>query len=103
LEQNKLKQRTDTIYHADLAEVLKATARYGHGVAWLPKTAVDAALGSGQLVNLLDTGMGIRNADELSVDLPIILLWQEPLTEQGELIAARAIAARAKRRISNAR
>jgi DNA-binding transcriptional LysR family regulator len=90
LQQRKMKHRADAIYHADLAEVLKAMARNVDGVAWLPRTAVGAALQSGQLVSLVDQGGWIRNSDGLKVELPIRLFWKEPLSEQGDLIVARA-------------
>ena len=87
---NKLKRKAAVVHHADLAEVLKALARNGHGVAWLPKTAVGAYLQFGQLLNLLDPVVGIRNGAGLKVLLPIRLFWKEPLTEHAELIAAKA-------------
>jgi DNA-binding transcriptional LysR family regulator len=63
LKHNATPVHLDRVYETDMAEGLKAMAREGHGVAFLPQSAVQKDLQSGKLVSAgsgLDLTLDIR-------------------------------------------
>jgi LysR family transcriptional regulator, hypochlorite-specific transcription factor HypT len=62
----------DRVYETDMAEGLKAMALAGHGVAFLPHSAVEDAVAAGELIRLDRVGRGMA-ADRFTLTMEIRL------------------------------
>jgi DNA-binding transcriptional LysR family regulator len=63
----------DRIYETDMAEALKAMALAGHGVAFLPHSAVEDAVAAGELIRLDRTASRGLAADRFTLIMEIRL------------------------------
>ena len=72
----------DRIYETDMAEALKAMAIAGHGVAFLPHSAVEDAVAAGALVRLDRPARGVA-ADRFTLTMEI-RLYRDKLAVAGE-------------------
>jgi len=70
----------DKVYETDMAEGLKAMTTAGHGIAFLPHSAVADELASGRLVRLDAPGSG-PHAEKLTVSMEI-RLYRDRLAAQ---------------------
>jgi LysR family transcriptional regulator, hypochlorite-specific transcription factor HypT len=71
----------DRVYETDMAEGLKAMALAGHGIAFLPHSAVEDAVAQGKLIRL---DRGTRGAPEGQFTLDMeIRLYRDKLAAQG--------------------
>ncbi|WP_262054581.1 substrate-binding domain-containing protein, partial [Burkholderia thailandensis] len=71
----------DKVYETDMAEALKAMALAGHGVAFLPHSAVEDALAGGRLVKLGRAAKGAAEPFTLTME---IRLYRDKLAVQGD-------------------
>jgi DNA-binding transcriptional LysR family regulator len=71
----------EKVYETDMAEGLKAMAIAGHGIAFLPHSAVADALASGQLLDL-DAAARAEGSARFSLDMEI-RLYRDKLSVQG--------------------
>jgi DNA-binding transcriptional LysR family regulator len=71
----------DRVYETDMAEGLKAMALAGHGVAFLPHSAVEDAIASGSLIRLDRSARGGTHPFTLTMD---IRLYCDKLALQGD-------------------
>ena len=78
----------DRVYETDMAEGLKSMALAGHGIAFLPHSAVADALNAGKLARLglpmANAGSGIGGSDSDSSDFTLgmeIRLYRDKLAE----------------------
>ena len=71
----------DRVYETDMAEGLKVMAVEGHGVAFLPASAVQREVASGQLVPV--AGAGASEWADLSVTLDIRAYREKPSRREG--------------------
>ncbi|HEY1608061.1 MAG TPA: LysR family transcriptional regulator [Paraburkholderia sp.] len=72
----------DQVYETDMAEGLKAMALAGHGVAFLPHSAVEDAVADGSLIRLDRATRGTR-AGQFTLDMEI-RLYRDKLAAQGD-------------------
>ncbi|PLZ03330.1 LysR family transcriptional regulator [Burkholderia sp. WAC0059] len=72
----------DPIYETDMAEGLKAMALAGHGVAFLPHSAVEDELADGSLIRL-DRATRGAPAGQFTLDMEI-RLYRDKLAAQGD-------------------
>jgi len=72
----------DKVYETDMAEGLKAMALAGHGVAFLPHSAVEDAVEEGRLVRL-DRGTRGTPAGQFTLTMEI-RLYRDKLAAPGE-------------------
>lgn len=73
LKTSPLPVHLDRVYETDMAEGLKAMAREGHGIAFLPLSAVQKDIASGQLVRAgtgLEIAMDVRIYRQRPIDRP---------------------------------
>lgn len=82
LRQAKVPVHLDKVYETDMAEGLKAMAIEGHGLAFLPQSAVTKELASGQL---------LRAAADLSLSLQVRLYRAKPSAKGPAKGAAQAL------------
>jgi DNA-binding transcriptional LysR family regulator len=82
LLQTKTAVHLDKVYETDMAEGLKAMAIAGHGLAFLPQSAVTKELAAGQLINL---------GGALSVALQVRLYRARPSIKGPAKAAAQAL------------
>ena len=82
LRQAKVPVHLDKVYETDMAEGLKAMAIEGHGLAFLPQSAVNKELASGQL---------LRAAADLSLSLQVRLYRAKPSAKGPAKGAAQAL------------
>jgi len=73
----------DKIYETDMAEGLKAMTVAGHGIAFLPHSAVADEIASGQLVRLDAPGSG-PYAEKLTISLEIRLYRDRLVPQSGD-------------------
>ena len=78
----------ERVYETDMAEGLKVMALAGHGVAFLPESAVRAELRSGRLVAALGPGL---HAGEMSLTMDIRAYRQRPVGREGASGPAQAL------------
>jgi DNA-binding transcriptional LysR family regulator len=72
----------DQLYETDMAEGLKAMALAGHGIAFLPHSAVEDAVAEGKLIRL---DRAVRGTPEGQFTLTMeIRLYRDKLAAQGE-------------------
>lgn len=72
----------EQIYETDMAEGLKAMALAGHGIAFLPHSAVQDAVAEGKLIRLDRARRGIREGQfTLTME---IRLYRDTFTTQGD-------------------
>lgn len=81
----------DKIYETDMAEGLKAMTLAGHGIAFLPHSAVADEVASGRLVRLDAPGSGIY-AEKLTITMEIRLYRDRLVPQNGD--ARQALIAR---------
>ncbi len=81
----------DRVYETDMAEGLKVMALEGHGLAFLPASAVRAELAAGRLVPA-DEGGGVGEAGPLRMTLDIRAWRQKPGREGQRHVHATALA-----------
>lgn len=81
----------DKIYETDMAEGLKAMTLAGHGIAFLPHSAVADEVASGRLVRLDAPGSGIY-AEKLTITMEIRLYRDRLVPQDGD--ARQALIAR---------
>jgi len=72
----------DRVYETDMAEALKAMALAGHGVAFLPHSAVEDAVAAGDLIRLDRAARG-ANADRFTLTMEI-RLYRDKLAAAGD-------------------
>jgi DNA-binding transcriptional LysR family regulator len=72
----------DKVYETDMAEGLKAMALAGHGVAFLPHSAVEDAVEEGRLIRL-DRGTRGTPAGQFTLTMEI-RLYRDKLASQGD-------------------
>jgi LysR family transcriptional regulator, hypochlorite-specific transcription factor HypT len=72
----------DKVYETDMAEGLKAMALAGHGVAFLPHSAVEDAVEEGRLIRL-DRGTRGTPAGQFTLTMDI-RLYRDKLASQGD-------------------
>ncbi len=72
----------DKVYETDMAEGLKAMALAGHGVAFLPHSAVEDAVDEGRLVRL-DRGTRGTSAGRFTLTMDI-RLYRDKMASQGD-------------------
>jgi LysR family transcriptional regulator, hypochlorite-specific transcription factor HypT len=72
----------DKVYETDMAEGLKAMALAGHGVAFLPHSAVEDAVDEGRLIRL-DRGTRGTPAGQYTLTMDI-RLYRDKLAAQGD-------------------
>jgi DNA-binding transcriptional LysR family regulator len=72
----------DKVYETDMAEGLKAMALAGHGVAFLPHSAVEDAVEEGRLIRL-DKGTRGKPAGQFTVTMEI-RLYRDKFAAQGD-------------------
>lgn len=72
----------DRTYETDMAEALKAMAIAGHGVAFLPHSAVEDAVASGALIRLDRAARGVP-ADRFTLTMEI-RLYRDKLATAGD-------------------
>lgn len=68
----------DRVYETDMAEGLKAMALEGHGLAFLPSSAVRSELRAGRLVSAAPPGM-----DNLQITMDVRLYREKPASRDG--------------------
>jgi DNA-binding transcriptional LysR family regulator len=68
----------DAVYETDMAEGLKAMALEGHGLAFLPSSAVRSELRAGRLVSAAPPGM-----DNLQITMDVRLYREKPASRDG--------------------
>ena len=73
----------DKVYETDMAEGLKAMTTAGHGIAFLPHSAVADDLASGRLVRLDAPGQG-PYAEKLTISMEIRLYRDRLATQSGD-------------------
>jgi len=72
----------DLVYETDMAEGLKAMALAGHGVAFLPHSAVEDAVADGSLIRLDRAARGAREG-QFTLDMEI-RLYRDKLAAHGD-------------------
>ncbi|KMQ80087.1 Transcriptional regulator [Candidatus Burkholderia pumila] len=72
----------DKVYETDMAEGLKAMALAGHGVAFLPHSAVEDAVDEGKLIRL-DRGTRGTPAGQFTLTMEI-RLYRDKMASQGD-------------------
>lgn len=72
----------DRVYETDMAEGLKAMALAGHGIAFLPHSAVEDAVAQGHLIRL-DRGTRGVPEGQFTLDMEI-RLYRDKLATQGD-------------------
>jgi len=72
----------DRVYETDMAEGLKAMALAGHGIAFLPHSAVDDAVAQGHLIRL-DRGTRGVPEGQFTLDMEI-RLYRDKFATQGD-------------------
>jgi DNA-binding transcriptional LysR family regulator len=72
----------DKVYETDMAEGLKAMALAGHGIAFLPHSAVEDAIDEGRLIRL-DRGTRGTPAGQFTLTMEI-RLYRDKLASQGD-------------------
>ncbi len=72
----------DRIYETDMAEGLKAMALAGHGIAFLPHSAVEEAVAEGKLIRLDRATRGVPQ-DRFTLTMEI-RLYRDKLAAQGD-------------------
>lgn len=75
----------DRVYETDMAEGLKAMALEGHGLAFLPSSAVPNELRAGRLVSAAPAGMA-----ELQITMDVRLYREKPAPREGHRGSHRA-------------
>jgi DNA-binding transcriptional LysR family regulator len=75
----------DRVYETDMAEGLKAMALEGHGVAFLPHSAVKKDLRAKKLVSALPT-----NSQDLQITMEVRAYRERPLGKDAQRNGAKA-------------
>jgi DNA-binding transcriptional LysR family regulator len=97
LKQSGTPIHLDRVYETDMAEGLKAMALEGHGVAFLPLSAVKNELSSGKLVSGVPIGM-----PGLQVTLDVRAYREKPVSKEAHKGTAHRGAATAPKRTAQA-
>jgi len=69
----------DRVYETDMAEGLKAMALEGHGLAFLPSSAVRSEVHAGRLVSAAPPGM-----NDLQITMDVRLYREKPVSREGQ-------------------
>ncbi|MFZ3221138.1 MAG: LysR substrate-binding domain-containing protein [Rhodoferax sp.] len=85
LKQSSTAIHFDRVYETDMAEGLKAMALEGHGIAFLPHSAVKKELRTKRLVSALPPG-----AQALQITMDIRVYREKPVTKESQRGAAKA-------------
>ena len=79
LKQAGIASHLDRVYETDMAEGLKAMALEGHGLAFLPSSAVRNELRAGRLVSAAPPGM-----NDLQITMDVRLYREKPARREGQ-------------------
>jgi DNA-binding transcriptional LysR family regulator len=85
LKQSKTPIHLDRVYETDMAEGLKAMALEGHGVAFLPHSAVKKDLRAKKLVSALPA-----NSPDLQITMEVRAYRERPLGKDAQRNGAKA-------------